>query len=401
MRRKIWHIADYQCAIVGTCLSHKELLKLARKAKLRIPFDAGEYEVHGTFVYHCRTDNAVSRAVQKHLDKKYSGAIRRFANVVDDAQGHRLWRQALEAGDIPGPFWALVSHARLSDGLRGEAFGDVHMLSHLVGAANRADIRRLRDLEKQLADQEARTAKARAALKKSLRHLAGENRELKGKLTAMAKETEGYKHQAMRAGSAALQAESEGLRRSLATQAQLLSNSEHRRDKLVRRLEAYERHAGDLRADLAERDAEIRLLEDELFRQSATGGCGCDLAGTADCPGPEHCPDLMGRRVLYVGGRTNLVRHYKDVVERRGGVFIHHDGGVEETCAALPGLLGGADMVLCPVDCVSHNACRRVKEVCAYSMKPCAFLRSSGLSSLIKGLEEIVAKPSNQEKTLC
>ena len=36
-----------------------------------------------------------------------------------------------------------------TDALMRRAFGDVHMLSHMVGAANRADIRRLRQLEEE------------------------------------------------------------------------------------------------------------------------------------------------------------------------------------------------------------------------------------------------------------
>jgi hypothetical protein len=34
-----------------------------------------------------------------------------------------------------------------TDAMVKDVFGKVHMLSHLVGAANRADIRRLRQLE--------------------------------------------------------------------------------------------------------------------------------------------------------------------------------------------------------------------------------------------------------------
>jgi hypothetical protein len=47
----------------------------------------------------------------------------------------------------PGRYWALLSHAAATETIVKKAFQDVHMLSHLVGAANRADIRRLRELE--------------------------------------------------------------------------------------------------------------------------------------------------------------------------------------------------------------------------------------------------------------
>src|SRR3954470_11153866 len=62
----------------------------------------------------------------------------------------------MRSGDIPGAYWALLSHAAATETIVKKAFQDVHMLSHLVGAANRADIRRLRELE---AENEALTEK--------------------------------------------------------------------------------------------------------------------------------------------------------------------------------------------------------------------------------------------------
>jgi len=69
-------------------------------------------------------------------------ALRRFAKVETAAELLGLWKQALEHGEIAGPYWALLTHPVTDNRLVQEVFGDVHMLSHLVGAANRADIRR-------------------------------------------------------------------------------------------------------------------------------------------------------------------------------------------------------------------------------------------------------------------
>ena len=46
----------------------------------------------------------------------------------------------------------MLTHRSATADLRQKAFGDVHMLSHLVGAANRADIRRLASLTAQNAE---------------------------------------------------------------------------------------------------------------------------------------------------------------------------------------------------------------------------------------------------------
>ncbi|HHD57299.1 MAG TPA: DUF2325 domain-containing protein, partial [Desulfobulbaceae bacterium] len=56
----------------------------------------------------------------------------------------------------------------------------------------------------------------------------------------------------------------------------------------------------------------------------------------------------------------------------------------------LPKMLTTADVVVCPVDCVSHDACTCVKKMCKRYQKPFALMRSSGLSSLAKGISEIV-----------
>jgi hypothetical protein len=66
---------------------------------------------------------------------------------ADEAALRELWAAAVRRGDIPGAYWAVLSHPAATDALMRQAFGDVHMLSHMVGAANRADIRRLRQLE--------------------------------------------------------------------------------------------------------------------------------------------------------------------------------------------------------------------------------------------------------------
>ena len=50
-------------------------------------------------------------------------------------------------GDIPGAYWAALTHPATTQDIVSRIFAGVHMLSHVVGTANRADIRRLRQLE--------------------------------------------------------------------------------------------------------------------------------------------------------------------------------------------------------------------------------------------------------------
>ncbi len=411
MRRKIWEDTDIQCSIIGTCLSLKELEKIARQTNLNLAADAGEFDVHVTFVRLCYKCGPVAKAVNKTLDRKYAGALRKFSRAVDDAELLVLWREAQATGDIPGPYWALMTHPAASHELRRTVFGDVHMLSHLVGASNRADIRRLGELERDLEVVQQRHAKVRNIYRTRFKDLVRENRTLARRLGEQAKEAETLRTRAKDHCTEVVHLENQGLRRSLATQSLLLAEEQARGDALARKLEAFERRLEHLQEqfqdDLHEKHAEISFLEKELqgllegARQQCpvayTGRClgGCEDAGTEDCPGPALC----GKRILYVGGRANLVQHYRQVVERRGGEFLHHDGGVEHARHALPRLLHGVDAVLCPVDCVSHDACQCVKEVCKHTMKPCKMLRSSGLSSLVRSLEELSAQAGTQRRS--
>ena len=117
--------------------------------------------------------------------------------------------------------------------------------------------------------------------------------------------------------------------------------------------------------------------------------CSCSTCGDQDtnrCPGP----DLCGKTILYVGGLHKMVSHYRQLIENHGGKFLHHDGGKEASRTILPKMLSSADAVLCPIDCVSHDACTCVKKICKRYQKPYVMMRSSGLSSLAKGLTEIV-----------
>lgn len=390
---------ETQCSIIGTCLSLKELRKIARQNDLELKPDADEFEIHVAFVSLCSECNQTSKAVNKHLDKKYAGAVRKYSKAKNDAELMLLWRESRAKGDIPGPYWALMTHPEASVNLRNRVFGDVHMLSHLAGATNRADIRRLAELEEKLEKVHENRAITRGAYRKRLKAVLAENKALKDRVALLAKEAVSGQFRSKKHCTQAVILENQALQRSLASQSLFLSEEQARVDAMNRRLQAFENHTTRLHEELREKNAEVRFLETEMQRVlerqrcgCRPGTCGCDKAGTPECPGP----DLCGKRILYVGGRHNLIQHYRQVVEHRGGEFFHHDGGVEQTRQALPKILNGVDAVLCPVDCVSHDACQCVKEVCKYTMKPCMFLRSSGLSSLVKSLAELTETAQTQ-----
>jgi hypothetical protein len=74
--------------------------------------------------------------------------------------------------------------------------------------------------------------------------------------------------------------------------------------------------------------------------------------------------------LLYVGGRQARIGHLRELAERSGAEFLHHDGGIEEREGLLPGLVSRADAVVFPVDCISHAAMSLVKRLCQQGGKP-------------------------------
>lgn len=144
----------------------------------------------------------------------------------------------------------------------------------------------------------------------------------------------------------------------------------------------------ELREKFTAQAEEMQALErhavSELRRQFVCPDC--EDQHSDKCNGPALC----GKTVLYVGGLHKMIPRYKQVVEQLGGNFLHHDGGRESSRHILPKLLPGADAVFCPIDCISHDACKRVKKICKQYSKPFVMMRSSGLSSLAKGLQTII-----------
>src|SRR5262249_52352754 len=100
-----------------------------------------------------------------------------------------LWDEAVKRGDIPGAYWAVLSHPLATDAIMRKAFGDVHMLSHMIGAANRADIRRLCQLEEENAALSARLEAQQCHLRDGFTERDGKIRLLNEALSrALAKE---------------------------------------------------------------------------------------------------------------------------------------------------------------------------------------------------------------------
>ncbi len=142
-----------------------------------------------------------------------------------------------------------------------------------------------------------------------------------------------------------------------------------------------------MNVDRAERERQaLEAHIETLLSDQACQSCAPAIA--------EQCPRLHGRCILYVGGITRQMPHFRALVERQGGRFVHHDGGLHGGRARLSATMAGADAVICALDRVSHDATLRVKRFCNRYAKPLVMLPSSGLSSFAQGLHEVASTSS-------
>ena len=400
-RLKIWEInASYHCSIIGTCLTLGELRTMVKKSGFQVDNNVFDYEIHGIGVHHSCKKCPLSKRIEKKLKEKYRAFERRYAVAENEKELFYLWQEDLDQGHVAGAYWAVMGHPRLTEKVRQHVFGEVHMLSHIVGSQQRADLSRLQHLEQRCKDLKCKTSKHQDS-QKELKH---ENSLLQKRLEENDKTVQSIDRRLARAmktiDKLEKRSEIKRLQKELARFEQKYLNSSESLRKLEKSLRDNEkenrtlvRANQDLRATLKEREIELierteecihaeEQLISELSRHMERE---CKDHLSPNCPGPELC----GKRILYVGGQTNLIRHYKALIELSGGEFIHHDGGVEDAKQRLASLMAQADVLFCPVDCISHDACLRVKRTCKQMGKPFVPLRSSGVSSLARGLTAI------------
>lgn len=398
LRRKLWEIEGrYHCTVIGTCLSMRDLWKIARKTKMRFPDTMSDYDLHGSVVGAAARKEPLGKLIHRALDRKHRAPIEACKKLGSLDELNAYWTASLQAGDVPGPLWAVLSHPLVNGDLRERLFGDVHMLSHLVGASNRADIQRLSQFEQDLEvlsdDLDAEKARARQAIEERDKDIEALKIELAGQTGQVRRAAMLQSRLERFESSETVRTMSERIRGLTDGQRRAAKESEAARNNLAalnRECSALRKEAGLLTDELcavrAERDGLERVLEQGL-------GELCHHCEKGDSKPSDGDIDLGGARVVYVGGRTSHIGHIRTIVEQAGGQFLHHDGGLEDADSRLDSILGRGDVVMCPVDCVSHSACLRAKKFCKHAGKTFVPLRSSGLSSFAAGLREMAAQP--------
>lgn len=373
-RKRIWELSsNLHCSIIGTCFSTAELRQLLVKLDTPGAVKATDHELHGQAVSLASNRAGGAKHLQKALDRRHRTMVSQFEKARSEDEVRKLWDTALERGDIPGAYWATLTHPKTSHALARHVFAEVHMLSHLVGAANRADIRRLRQLETERAELENKVAKQQARLRDAILERDTTIRNLN---QALAERLGEQPVESPVVERTTLEKVVVDLKDQLGREADRRARAEERAKALDLALSRSESTRKTAQAAAEKLQIEIAGAEQTITRLAE--------------PGPNGVPlvYLGGLCILYVGGKSNLLAPMKSITEECSAQLLHHDGGVETSMALLPGLITRADLVIFPVDCVSHEATTIVKRLCRQTGKRYVPLRSAGLTSYVAALQD-------------
>lgn len=366
-RRRLWELEGHaHCPVIGVCLPIAALRSVVDKV-LAAHALAEDYELHCGAIAECKRRTPIAEAIQRELDRRCALALRQ-ASTAKTTDALADWWADTCGRDLAGALWATLTHPRCTPLLETRVLGDVHMMQHQVGVAQRADLRRIEAL-----------AAANDAMARELNELQGRTQRLTDDHARRCELQQGEILQ-LRAQLISRDTIAASLREQLnaATQgadveheSQRLHALERALQKTQQELERQRLRADELACALAQRETRPAAMNDEA-------------------PAAAQPPMRLDERsVLCVGGRPASVPVYRELIERTGGRFMHHDGGDEDNVTKLDATLAAADLVICQAGCISHGAYWRVKEHCKRTGKRCVFVESPSAAGLKRALAEL------------
>lgn len=377
-RRRLWEFEGFaHCPVIGVCLPIANLRRLVNKV-WGVQSVADDYDLHCGAIAECKQRTPLAEAVQRELDRRFAAALRQATKAKSTEALSAWWSEASRGDDLAGAFWATLTHPRCSADLEHQVLGEVHMLQHQVGMAQRVDLARfdaLMDenatLTRELGQAQQRSVRQAAELTRRADEQQSQVMQLRAQL--IARDTSVM---ALKADLQTLEAAVPGLKGRVLLERETQQQAE--------RIHALERALLQAQQECERQGRRAQELTEEIQRRDVAP----ESAGAQAAP-PNPATRLGDRAVLCVGGRPASVPLYRHIVEGTGGRFLHHDGGEEESAAKLDATLAAADLVICQTGCISHNAYWRVKDHCKRTGKQCVFVESPGSASLKRALAEL------------
>lgn len=380
-RRRIWEL-PYQChcPVVGVCMPLGTLRQLVNKT-LGGQVLADDYETHVGTVAECGRRNRLSELLQNDLEHRYARTIQKFKLAKTREALAQLWTNAVQQGDVAGAFWAALTHPRCDDALQEILCRDMHMLQHQAGACVRADLNKFNSLLEENAILTRELGRVQERNTRLTVEKAGEIERLNAQIVQLRAQNIGKD-----TSIAFLMEDLAALTASI-PELELRARLQKKNEQLIVRQTALETHISELRKNLAFATKSLDIIQSEHAQLRHADNVEQQIIRTIPI-----AVQLHQKAVLCVGGRSGNIANYRDIIERVGGRFAHHDGGLEDNSNLLDSSLAAADLVICQTACISHNAYWRVKDFCKRTGKRCVFVENPSASSLERGLEQCTAE---------
>ncbi len=385
----IWEIeTHFKCPVIGAVLSvekHQQILKKCGYNVLNIK----PYEYHQLLMSRLSEENNVSIKVNNYLRSK----ARKYMLAVhekSESEIRKLWKEQSRSGNVGPLMYAIVSYEDTDIELLQDVYGEVHMQAH-------ANMTQVYDIRKKLAtadesiqreinksgQKKEEIKKLAQTYKTILKHnqkLEHKNLELKRQLCKIESKIN---------PSHSLADDNDRLREEL----QQMKTQLYGKDEKIR---IKEREKRSLQIEVFSLKQEKTMLEEQMqalieglnimdpseSSNHSSGNCSGENCTEEKCAQYQICAE----RIFIIGGITKMKPYYRDIVEKAGGKFDYHDGYLKNSNANLEARVKRSDLVICPVNCNSHNACLKVKKLCNQHNKQLKILSSSSLSAITHAL---------------
>lgn len=393
-RKKIWEIdSDMHCSIIGTCLSLRDLDNIARHAGVQFSRKTTEYDIHRMFVEFAGEEGPTAELIDRALERRHRAVTARIRKATSLCELSKLWDAAMDRGqEVAGAYWAIVSHPLLDEELKTKIFSQVHMLSHELGATRRVDIRRSQRLETASATLTTKLAQTKSVYRQRLKNRDQVIGELSNRVNGLEK----VARQLTAANDRIWQLRE--AKRQPTLEARIDALEQAVREEQIRVERSKET------AVAAEASLKQEILQSAHLRGQVNGlsdenaALVQELRSLLVCPSGEISRSedrrngvggLCGFKTMMLGGHSNLVRHYRALIEQKGGQLIHHLADIGPSVDQFKRKLSRIDAVICPLDCIGHDESQSVREACKHMAKQFIPLRSAGLSSFARGIQAI------------
>jgi len=378
----IWEVEPhFKCPVVGAILSvekHKTILKKCGYDVKRLK----PYEYHQQVMAKLTEQNNVSVKVNNFIRNQAKKQMLEISRL-QEKEVRKLWESSCARGNIGSMMYAIIAWKDTNLDLLQDVYGQIHMQSH----ANMTQIFHIRQqltrADENLSRIKKKLAKKNEAIKthveerksdaKKISLLQDDNRHLKKKVAELERRLLPWNRQKKTVDS---------MEKKLVKLAQHIETAQQN-------LRIKEREKKTIQIDLFSIRSENKLLKAEIHGLVAA----FKFNFPTDCSSEEYCIQescpiyaLCAKRIFMIGGITKMKPFYKEIVENAGGKFDYHDGYMKNSNINLEAKVKRCDMVLCPVNCNSHNACLRVKKLCNRYNKNLKILSSSSLSAVTQAL---------------